>query len=103
MAIRQQELDEMISKGDWSAVVAAANRFSQMDKTVKTDVGRTAEEEDALQQAKMWANIANQTRTEGANDTGASHAAEWAIQRSLHKMNQQKSNSPARDREFDEV
>lgn len=103
MAIRQQELDDMISKGDWSAVVAAANRFSQMDKTVKTDVGRTAEEEDALQQAKMWANIANQTRTEGANDTGASHAAEWAIQRSLHKMNQQKSNSPQRDQDFDEV
>jgi len=101
-AVRQQELDEMISRGDWNGVMTAANRFSQMDKRVKSEVGRTPEEEDALEQAKMWANIANQTRAHGANDAGARDAADWAIQRSLSQMNK-KDNSPTKDSDVDEV
>jgi len=102
-SIRQQELDEMIGRGDWEGVMAAADRFSQMDKKVKSEVGRSREEEDALEQAKMWANIANQTRATGsANDAGASDAAEWAIQRSLTQMNR-KDSSPKDESGEDEV
>lgn len=106
-AVRAAELDEMIEKGDWSGVVAAANRFSQMDKNTKSDMGRTAEEEEALAQAEFWTNIANQKKAQGANDVGASDAAEWAIQRSLSQMKEadrkKDVSSPKKQVEEDEV
>ncbi|KAL7562312.1 hypothetical protein ACA910_014528 [Epithemia clementina (nom. ined.)] len=106
-AIRAAELDEMINKGDWSGVVAAANRFSQMDKNTKSELGRTAEEEEALAQAEFWTNIANQKKAQGANDVGASDAAEWAIQRSLSQMKEADRKKdvaiPKKQAEEDEV
>ena len=105
-AIRAAELDEMINRGDWSGVVAAANRFSQMDKNSKSEIGRTAEEEEALAQAEFWTNIANQKKAQGANDIGASDAAEWAIQRSLSQMKEADRKNGAtspKNEEEDEV
>ena len=106
-AVRAAELDEMIDKGDWNGVVAAAKRFSQIDKSSKPDLGRTAEEEEALAQAEFWTNIANQKKAEGANDVGASDAAEWAIQRSLSQMKEadrrKDVSSPKKQAEEDEV
>lgn len=83
-AERASELDAMIDRGDWSGVVAVANRFSESDKS---EVGvRSQEEEDALKEAELWMQIAEQKKAEGAMDAGASDAAEWAIQRSLSQL-----------------
>ena len=102
-ATRAAELDAMIDKGDWSGVVAAANRFSQSDKKPSRS-GRTKEEEEALAQAEKWAKIAQQKKP-GATDAAASEAAEWAIQRSLSQMKQadkDKASAPSNEDE-DEV
>jgi len=105
---RAQELDEMIDRGDWSGVVAAAGRFSQADKsssqtstsgssdrektssTQETDSRsrRLREEADALAQAEIWMAIAEQSKMEGSTDVGASDAADWAIARSLSRLRQ---------------
>jgi hypothetical protein len=84
-ATRAAELDAMIDKGDWSGVVAAAERFSRDDRKKGSRSGRTKEEEEALAQAEKWAKIAQQNKP-GATDAAASDAAEWAIQRSLSQM-----------------
>lgn len=86
-AARAAELDAMIDRGDWTGVVAAAERFSQSDKKPASRSSRTKEEEEALAQAEKWAKIAQQNKP-GATDTAASEAAEWAIQRSLSQMKQ---------------
>ena len=102
-AARAAELDAMIDRGDWTGVVAAANRFSQADKKPARS-GRTKEEEEALAQAEKWAKIAQQKKP-GATDAAASDAAEWAIQRSLSQMKQadkDKASAPANEDE-DEV
>ena len=44
------------------------------------------EEEEALAQAKMWDNIAKQSKSE-SEDTAAQDATDWAIARNLNKMN----------------
>ena len=101
---RADELDAMIAKGDWSGVVAAADRYSQSDKRQSNRSGRTKEEEEALAEAKKWEKIAQQKKP-GATDGGASDAAEWAIQRSLSQLKQadeDKKTAPSNEDE-DEV
>jgi hypothetical protein len=103
-ASRAVELDAMIDQGDWSGVVAAANRFSQDDKKPLAR-GRTQEEEEALAEAEKWSRIAQQSQAEGATDAAASEAAEWAIQRSLTQMKQADKDkaSTTADEDEDEV
>jgi len=86
-AERARELDELIDRGDWTAVVDAAGRFSQADKdtSMTSSAGspkrpiqssgsqdsdskrnkQLKEEEDALAQAEIWTQIAAQSKTEG--------------------------------------
>jgi hypothetical protein len=87
-AARAAELDAMIDRGDWSGVIAAANRYTKTDKSSieSSPAGRTKEEEEALAQAEIWMKIAEQKKAEGATDAGASDAAEWAIHRSLSQL-----------------
>ena len=80
-AERTAQLDRLIASGDWNAVVETARRFADDDKK-----GRTKEEEEALAQAEVWMQIAEQKKREGGMDAGASDAAEWAIQRSFSEM-----------------
>jgi len=80
-AERTAQLDRIIASGDWNAVVETARRFADDDKK-----GRTKEEEEALAQAEVWMQIAEQKKREGGMDAGASDAAEWAIQRSFSEM-----------------
>mmetsp|Transcript_11925 Transcript_11925/g.17500 ORF Transcript_11925/g.17500 Transcript_11925/m.17500 type:complete len:1152 (+) Transcript_11925:262-3717(+) len=47
---------------------------------------RIKEEQDALAQAEIWMAIAEQSKTEGSEDAGASDAADWAIARSLSAL-----------------
>jgi len=47
---------------------------------------RLQEEQDALAQAEIWMAIAEQSKTEGSQDAGASDAADWAIARSLSAL-----------------
>lgn len=100
-AARAAEIDEMIDKGDWTGVVAAANRFSKSDKKPAKS-GRTKEEEEALAQAEKWSKIAKQKKAEGATDAAASEAAEWAIQRSLSQMKQAEKDKAAAEAKEDE-
>jgi hypothetical protein len=96
---RSLEINNLVDKGDWDAVVAAATRYVEADSR-KTDEStieerrkkrenRLKEEEDALAQAEIWDAIAEQTRVESqaeedrASNTGANLAAAWAIDRSL--------------------
>lgn len=106
---RARELDELIDRGNWTAVVDAAGKFSQADKDasitssvdspLKRSIGTTGsddsdtkrnaqlkEEEDALAQAEIWMQIAAQSKNEGGDDPGASDAADWAISRSLKSL-----------------
>lgn len=101
---RSAELDAMIERGDWSGVVAAANRFSQSDTKQASRSGRTKEEEEAIAEAEKWAKIAQQKKP-GATDAAASEAAEWAIQRSLSQMKQAEKDKTAEpsNEEEDEV
>mmetsp|Transcript_26733 Transcript_26733/g.56047 ORF Transcript_26733/g.56047 Transcript_26733/m.56047 type:complete len:1473 (-) Transcript_26733:183-4601(-) len=79
-------LDQLIEKGDWPGVIAAAKKASE---TSDPGLGNmTKEEQEALAQASMWQEIANQSKQEGRKDpAGAGDAAAWAIQRSLHALN----------------
>jgi hypothetical protein len=47
----------------------------------------TQEEQDALAQASMWQEIANQSKSEGRQDAAGAAAADWAISRSLNALN----------------
>ena len=100
-AARAAELDAMIDRGDWSGVVAAAERFSESDRKKASRSGRTKEEEEALAQAEKWAKIAQQKKP-AATDAAASDAAEWAIQRSLSQMKQAEKNKAAEASNEDE-
>lgn len=87
-ADRARALDELIDRGDWTAVVEAAGKFSQADKegsdapSVGSPVKRAGsqsgeseskrakqiqEEENALAQAEIWMQIAEQSKSEGGN------------------------------------
>lgn len=88
-------LDALIAKGDWAGIVAAAGKYQAMeDRTTDGDGGYppNEEEREALAQATMWEDIANQSRrvAGGGEETqGALDAADWAISRSLErKMNE---------------
>jgi len=89
---RAAELEDLIDKGDWSGVVAAASRFTVADKhkrrvkgdeSISKDSGfddsvsqsteakkekTLKEEEDALAQAEIWMTIAAQSKNQ--NSTG---------------------------------
>ena len=52
-------LDSLIEQGDWQGVIAAAKRASE-----GPDQGISMEEQDALAQANMWEEIANQSKKE---------------------------------------
>ncbi|KAL7534749.1 hypothetical protein ACHAXR_006057, partial [Thalassiosira sp. AJA248-18] len=82
-ADRINHLDSLIAKGDWAGIVAAAGTYQAMDDTFGAG-GQTQEERDALAQATMWQEIANQSRQEGgAEAKGAKDAADWAISRAM--------------------
>lgn len=105
-AERAAELDQMIEKGDWTGVVEATKRFKESDTKRSAP---SKEEQEALAQAEKWMKIAEQKKAEGAEDAGASDAAEWAIQRSLSQMKQaekqqqQEQQGKTGDSEEDEV
>ena len=87
-AERAAELDEMIDRGDWTGVVAAASRFgtTEVSPTARDVTGpipapdpdtpeaiaaaekerRLREEQDALAQADLWMEIAEQSKLEGS-------------------------------------
>ena len=81
-------LDELIEKGDWSGVIAAAKAASEGGDTSNTG-NISKEEQDALAQASMWQVIANQSKQQdgGPDSSGAGDAADWAISRSLNALN----------------
>jgi hypothetical protein len=94
---RAEALDEMINVGDWSGVVSKALVFSASPAKREATSKITDEEEEALQQAELWMQIAEQKKAEGATDSGAVDAAEWAIQRSLTQLKEaDKKKPPAR-------
>lgn len=106
-------LDALIERGDWPGVIAAAKKASEGRRTRSSNT--TQEEQDALAQANMWQEIANQSKQEIrqgewevlgiltfspdslifligiilslADPTGAGDAAAWAISRSLSALN----------------
>jgi hypothetical protein len=87
-ARRAEELDALVDRRDWRAVMDAAKRFSEDgDYSRETPKGPSKEEEEALKQAELWRTFAEQMKP-GATDEGASNAAEWAIQRSLSQLNE---------------
>jgi len=80
-------LDELIEKGDWSGVIAAAKAASE-GASASNAGNISKEEQDALAQASMWQEIANQSKQDGGPDSsGAGDAADWAISRSLNALN----------------
>ena len=82
---RLLELDEMIVAGDWNGVIEASQRYCQEDGE-PIEMGRSKEEEEALQQAALWETIAEKSKIGAADDAGAVDAAEWAIRRSLSQL-----------------
>lgn len=101
-ADRASELDALIDRGDWSGVVAVANRFSETDKKDSEGGVRSKEEEEALKEAELWMKIADQKKAEGAMDAGASDAAEWAIQRSLSQLKEAEKKSEKKSGKADD-
>jgi hypothetical protein len=103
---KSQKINELVDKGDWDAVVAAASQFAEDDyKSASTaddskDIEerrlrrqlRLKEEQDALEQADIWSAIADQTRqstldrTASEANRAATVAADWAIARSLNEL-----------------
>ena len=91
---RAEELDDMINVGDWSGVVSKALMFSSSPAKKESTSKITDEEEEALQQAELWMQIAEQKKAAGATDSGALDAAEWAIQRSLTQLKEADKKKP---------
>ncbi len=86
-AAESANLDELIEKGDWSGVIAAAKAASE-GASVSNAGNISKEEQDALAQASMWQAIANQSKQDGGPESsGAGDAADWAISRSLNALN----------------
>jgi len=104
-AERAAELDEMIDRGDWTGVVAAAAQFNASDTQSgkkPSTTARSKEEQDALAQAELWMKIAEQKKKEGATDAGASDAAEWAISRSLSQLKEKEAEQQQKKKDEDE-
>lgn len=80
-------LDALIEQGDWPGVIAAAKSATE-DRPPDDDGERgVTEEQDALAQADMWQEIADQSKQEAQQGpAGAGDAAAWAIQRSLQAL-----------------
>lgn len=91
---RAEELDDLINVGDWSGVVSKALMYSGSPEKKESKSKITDEEEEALQQAEFWMQIAEQKKAEGATDAGALDAAEWAIQRSLTQLKEADKKEP---------
>jgi len=86
-------LDSLIEQGDWTGVIAAAKSASEdrHDAPSGSDEQQHSrsmqDEQNALAQANMWQEIANQSKPEARQGpAGATDAAAWAIQRSLRAM-----------------
>lgn len=80
-------LDTLIERGDWPGVIAAAKKASEGTPGRSLADNMTQEEQDALAQASMWQEIANQSKSEGRQDAAGAAAADWAISRSLNALN----------------
>ncbi|KAL3827045.1 hypothetical protein ACHAXA_007552 [Cyclostephanos tholiformis] len=81
----EHHLDQLIEQGDWQGVIAAAKRATE-----GPDMG----EQDALAQANMWQEIADQSKVEARQGpAGAGDAAAWAISRSLNALNTAEESS----------
>lgn len=103
---KSQRINELVDKGDWDGVVAVASQFADEDyrslstgsdsKDIEERRARRAqrlkEEQEALEQADIWAAIADQTRqstldrAESEANQAATVAADWAIARSLSEL-----------------
>jgi len=80
---RVHHLDALIAKGDWAGIVAAAGKYQALDDQTGAP---TEEEREALAQASLWQEIANQSKIDSATSAqGAVDAADWAISRSLEQ------------------
>jgi len=99
-AAESANLDELIEKGDWSGVIAAAKAASE-GASVSNAGNISKEEQDALAQASMWQAIANQSKQDGGPESsGAGDAADWAISRSLNALN---TPGETRSRTIDDI
>jgi len=67
-------------------VGSGAGTFASGTTASTAEGGRLQEEQEALAQADIWMAIAEQSKTEGEEDAGASDAADWAIARSLSAL-----------------
>mmetsp|Transcript_34080 Transcript_34080/g.59899 ORF Transcript_34080/g.59899 Transcript_34080/m.59899 type:complete len:1382 (+) Transcript_34080:155-4300(+) len=82
-------LDALIEQGDWTGVIAAAKSASEDRPPEQHGQQGTSmmDEENAMAQANMWQEIADQSKQEaGQGPAGAGDAAAWAIQRSLRAL-----------------
>jgi len=75
------DLDALIERGDWPGVIAAAKKVSE--ETHASSSNMTQEEQEALAQANMWQEIANQSKQEGrqgkCDSTSNFVIASWMI------------------------
>ena len=83
---RVHHLDQLIAKGDWAGIVAAAGKYQAIDDQ---GTNPTEEEREALAQASMWQEIANQSKQSADAQQGAVDAADWAIDRAKLSLDQQ--------------
>eukprot|EP00571_Detonula_confervacea_P009844 CAMPEP_0172299208 /NCGR_PEP_ID=MMETSP1058-20130122/1563_1 /TAXON_ID=83371 /ORGANISM="Detonula confervacea, Strain CCMP 353" /LENGTH=1352 /DNA_ID=CAMNT_0013008569 /DNA_START=322 /DNA_END=4380 /DNA_ORIENTATION=+ len=84
-------LDKLIEQGDWQGVISAAKAASE-----GPDQSICMEEQDALAQANMWQEIADQSKQDAnQGPAGAGDAAAWAISRSLNALNTSGESSTA--------
>lgn len=60
---RVHHLDALIAKGDWAGIVAAAGKYQALDDQTGAP---TEEEREALAQASLWQEIANQSKIDSA-------------------------------------
>ena len=81
-ANRVNYLDNLIAKGDWAGIVAAAGTYQAIDDSLGGGAPQN-EEEEALAQAKMWEDIANQSKPKSKQSSGAGDAADWALDRAM--------------------
>ena len=83
---RITHLDDLIAKGDWSGIVAAAGKFQAIDE--QQLLGQASEEElEALAEANMWKTIATHSKESVTEtDESAAAATNWAISRSLEQI-----------------
>ena len=113
-----QEINELVDKGDWDGVVAAASKYTENDPSESTgDSGaeqrratrekRLKEEHEALQQAEIWNAIAQQTKQDNApSETEANRAAtvaaDWAIARSLSELHAAEKASKVEEKDTED-